>query len=69
MLARVDVEELPKNGPIRMRARDRPPTWEPKLREAGKRENSKLAKVSGEKHTGKEKNADYLDLSNSFLAK
>jgi hypothetical protein len=29
MLAHADVEELPKNGPIRIKARDRPPTWEP----------------------------------------
>jgi hypothetical protein len=36
-----------------LKARDRPPTWDPKLEE-GKREDSKLAKVRGEKHIGKE---------------
>jgi hypothetical protein len=50
MLAHIDDDELPKNGPIRIKARDRPPTWEPKLKEVGKRENSKLAELRGEKH-------------------
>jgi hypothetical protein len=30
ILACVDNDELPKNDPIRIKARDRPPTWEPK---------------------------------------
>jgi hypothetical protein len=34
--------------------------WNPKLREVGKKEDSNLAKVRGEKHKGKEKNADLL---------
>jgi hypothetical protein len=33
------------------------------------RENSKLVKVREESKEGKEKNTDYLDLSNTFLAK
>jgi hypothetical protein len=69
MLAHVDDDELEKNGPNRIKARNRPPTWEHKLREVDGREESKLAKVRGEKHRDKEKNADYLDLSNSFLTK
>jgi hypothetical protein len=31
MLAHVDDNELPKKGPSRIKARDRPPTWEPKI--------------------------------------
>jgi hypothetical protein len=50
ILAHVDDDELLKNGPIRIEARDRPPMKEPKLEEAGKRESTKLAKVRGEKH-------------------
>jgi hypothetical protein len=50
MLARVDDDELPKNRPIRIKARDRPPTWEPKTERIDKRENTNLAKVRGEKH-------------------
>jgi hypothetical protein len=38
---------------MRINARYCPPTWEPKLEE-GKREDSKFAKVRGEKHIGKE---------------
>jgi hypothetical protein len=37
--------------------------------EEGKREDSKLAKVRGDKHGGKEKMQTYLELSNAFLAK
>jgi hypothetical protein len=54
ILAHFDDDELLKNGPIRIKARDRPPTRKPKLEEVGKREDSKLAKVRGEKHKGKE---------------
>jgi hypothetical protein len=39
------------------------------LKKEDKRKNSKLAKVRGEKQRDKEKNADYLDLFNSFLVK
>jgi hypothetical protein len=68
MPAHVDDDELEKNGPNRMKARNRPPhvgTSEKSIRE----KTQKLAKVRGEKQKGKEKNADYSELSNSFLAK
>jgi hypothetical protein len=39
------------------------------LKKKVRERNSKLAKVRGEKQRDKEKNADYLDLSNSFLVK
>jgi hypothetical protein len=53
ILIHVDDDELRKNRPIRLKARDRPPTRKSKL-EVGKREDSKLAKVRAEKHKGKE---------------
>jgi hypothetical protein len=54
MLAHND-DDLPSNEPIRIKGkRSSNPRRNLKLREAGKRENSKLAKVRGEKHKGKE---------------
>jgi hypothetical protein len=50
ILAHVDDDELPKCGPIRLKARDRSPMRKPKLKEVGKRDDSKFAKVRGEKH-------------------
>jgi hypothetical protein len=51
MLAHVDDDDVSKNGPNRIMARDRPPTRRDlKLVEEGKREDIKLAKVRGEKH-------------------
>jgi hypothetical protein len=38
MLAHVDDDELPKNGPIGIKARARPPTWKPITQEVDKRE-------------------------------
>jgi hypothetical protein len=32
----IDDDEFPKNGPIRIKARDRPPTWEPITQESRK---------------------------------
>jgi hypothetical protein len=58
MLAHVDDDDLLENRPIRIKARDRPPTHNPKIREVGKKEDSNLAKVRGEKQRDKEKNAD-----------
>jgi hypothetical protein len=54
ILADIDDDELSKNRPIRIKARDHPPTWEPKFEDGGKREDSKLTNVRGEKHMGKE---------------
>jgi hypothetical protein len=64
-----DDDDLPKNGPIRIKARDRPPTQKPKLKEEGKREDSKLAKVRRESTKVRSKMQSYLELTNSFLAK
>jgi hypothetical protein len=69
MLAHVDDDELEKNGPNRIKARNRPPTWDPKVREVDGREGSKLAKVRGEKHRDKEKNADLLRFIQHIFSK
>jgi hypothetical protein len=60
VIAHVDDDELPNSGPIRLKARDRPPTRKPKLKEVGKRDDSKLGEVRGDKQKGKEKNAELL---------
>jgi hypothetical protein len=54
MLAHVADDETPKNKPIRIKARDQPPMWKPKLEEEGKRAGSKLVKVRRESIEGKE---------------
>jgi hypothetical protein len=48
MLAHVDDEELPKNEPIRIKQEIVHPRRNLRLREVGKGEESKLAKVRGE---------------------
>jgi hypothetical protein len=59
MLARVDDDELPKNEPIRIRQEIDHPRRKPKTR-SRKERGLKLAKVRGEQHKGKEKNAELL---------
>jgi hypothetical protein len=54
MMAHVDVDDLPKNKPIRIKGKRSSTHMEPELREVGKREDSKLAKVRGESIEGKE---------------
>jgi hypothetical protein len=50
MLAHVDVEELPKNRHIRIKARDRPPMREPKTQRRRQERELKTRKGKRRKH-------------------
>jgi hypothetical protein len=44
VLACVDDDELPKNDPIRIKARDRPPMWEPRTQRSRQERGLKTRK-------------------------